>query len=236
MIGRPLPALILYGGAGRWRWSVLFVRLPTAFLPVEDQGSMIGLYTLPVGATQSRTVAVGKQIEHYFLVDEKKNIEALFTVAGFNFGGNGQNLGLAFIHLSDWKDRPGAENSATAIAQRATRALSQQVRDGQVFILVPPAVPGLGSSSGFDLELEDRAGLGHDAPDGGAEPAAGAGGEGPAPRWRAAQQPARHAAAAPRHRPGQGRRAGPQSGRHRRPPSPPPGAAPSSTTSSTAAG
>jgi multidrug efflux pump len=161
VIGRPLPALILYGVliVGL---IVLFGRLPTAFLPVEDQGSMIGLYTLPAGATQSRTVAVGKQIEHEFLVNEKANIGDLFTVAGFNFSGNGQNLGQAFIHLSDWKDRPGERNNASAIAQRVTRALSQQVHDGQVYILVPPAVPGLGSSSGFDLQLEDRAGLGHD--------------------------------------------------------------------------
>jgi len=161
VIARPLPALILYAVLIA-ALIVLFVRLPTAFLPVEDQGSMIGLYTLPVGATQSRTVAVGKQIEHYFLTDEKTNIDAMFTVAGFNFGGNGQNLGQAFIHLSDWKQRPGADNSAQGIAQRATRALSQQVHDGQVFILVPPAVPGLGSSSGFDLQLEDRGGLGHE--------------------------------------------------------------------------
>ncbi|HUO11856.1 MAG TPA: efflux RND transporter permease subunit [Caulobacteraceae bacterium] len=161
VIRRPLPALVLYAVLVA-ALGVLLVRLPTAFLPVEDQGSMIGLYTLPVGATQSRTVAVGKQIEHYFLTDETRNIEALFTVAGFNFSGNGQNLGQAFIHLSDWKDRPGRRNSASAIAQRATRAFSQQVRDGQVYILVPPAVPGLGSTSGFDLELEDRAGLGHD--------------------------------------------------------------------------
>ncbi len=161
VIGRPLPALILYGVVALLL-AVLFVRLPTAFLPVEDQGSMIGLYTLPVGATQSRTLAVGKQLEHYFATSEQKNMQALFTVAGFNFAGNGQNLGQAFFHLSDWKDRPGERNSASAIAQRATRALSQQVHDGQVFILVPPAVPGLGQSSGFDLELEDRAGLGHD--------------------------------------------------------------------------
>jgi multidrug efflux pump len=162
LIGRPLPALILYGVLAA-ALALLFVRLPTAFLPVEDQGSMIGLYTLPVGATQPRTVAVGKQIEHYLLGKEKKNIEALFTVAGFNFAGNGQNLGQAFIHLSDWKDRPGPENGAQGIARRATQVLSQQVHDGQVFLLVPPAVPGLGQSSGFDLQLEDRAGLGHDA-------------------------------------------------------------------------
>jgi multidrug efflux pump len=161
VIGRPLPALVLYGVliVGL---VALFSHLPTAFLPVEDQGSMIGLYTLPVGATQSRTIAVGKQIEQEFLGNEKQNIEALFTVAGFNFSGNGQNLGQAFLHLSDWKDRPGARNSASAIAQRVTGALAQKVHDGQVYILVPPAVPGLGSSSGFDLELEDRAGLGHD--------------------------------------------------------------------------
>src|SRR6202042_2264911 len=109
-----------------------------------------------------RTLAVGRQLEHYFAASEQKNMQALFTVAGFNFSGNGQNLGQAFFHLSDWKDRPGQRNSASSIAQRATRALSQQVHDGQVFILVPPAVPGLGQSSGFDLELEDRAGLGHD--------------------------------------------------------------------------
>jgi multidrug efflux pump len=161
VIGRPLPALILYAVLILVLIG-LFARLPSAFLPVEDQGSMIGLYTLPAGATQSRTLAVGKQIEHYFLVSEKRNIAALFTVAGFNFSGNGQNLGQAFLHLSDWKNRPGSDNSATEIAQRATKALSQQVHDGQVYILVPPAVPGLGSSSGFDLQLEDRAGLGHD--------------------------------------------------------------------------
>jgi multidrug efflux pump len=161
VIGRPLPALIVYGVllAGL---ALLFVRLPTSFLPVEDQGSMVGLYTLPVGATQNRTIAVGKQIEHYLLTNEKNNIEALFTVAGFNYSGDGQNLGQAFVHLSDWKDRPGRQNSAFAIAQRATRALSQKVVDGQVYMVVPPAVPGLGSTSGFDLELEDRGGLGHD--------------------------------------------------------------------------
>ncbi|HLK26651.1 MAG TPA: efflux RND transporter permease subunit, partial [Caulobacteraceae bacterium] len=161
ILGRPLPALILYGVLVVAMLG-LFLRLPTAFLPVEDQGSMIGLYTLPTGATQARTVAVGKQIEHYLLGKEKRNIAALFTVAGFNFSGQGQNLGQAFIHLTDWKDRPGPQNSAEAIAQRSTRALSQEVKDGQVFMLVPPAVPGLGSTSGFDLELEDRAGLGHD--------------------------------------------------------------------------
>jgi multidrug efflux pump len=161
VIGRPLPALILYGVLIA-ALAGLFLRLPTAFLPIEDQGSMVGLYTLPVGATQPRTIAVGKQIERYFLTKEKRNVEALFTVAGFNFSGNGQNLGQAFLHLTDWKDRPGPRNTASAIAQRATQTLSREVIDGQVYVLVPPAVPGLGSTSGFDLELEDRGGLGHE--------------------------------------------------------------------------
>jgi multidrug efflux pump len=160
VIGRPLPALIAYAVIAV-AVALLFARLPTAFLPEEDQGAMVALYTLPVGATQPRTVAVAKQVEHHFLVDEARNVQGLFTVAGFNFGGNGQNLGQAFLRLKDWKDRPGAENSAAAISQRAMRALSR-IRDAQVFVVVPPAVPGLGSTSGFDLELEDRAGLGHD--------------------------------------------------------------------------
>ncbi|HZZ88723.1 MAG TPA: efflux RND transporter permease subunit, partial [Caulobacteraceae bacterium] len=136
VIGRPLPALIVYGVVLA-ALAILFVRLPSAFLPTEDQGSMLGLYTLPVGATQSRTIAVGKQIERYFLGDEKRNVQTLFTVAGFNFSGNGQNLGQIFLHLNDWKDRPGAQNSASQIAERATRTLAERVHDGQVYILVP---------------------------------------------------------------------------------------------------
>jgi len=160
IIGRPLAALIVYGVLAAIV-ALLFVRLPTAFLPVEDQGALATLFTLPTGATQSRTLAVARQVEHYYLGDEAHNVDALFTVAGFNYGGNGQNLGQAFVHLKDWKDRGGAANRAQAIAQRATRAFSQ-VRDAQVFVLVPPAVRELGNSSGFDLELEDRGGIGHD--------------------------------------------------------------------------
>jgi multidrug efflux pump len=159
VVDRPLPAFIVYAVLIAVM-LLLFVRLPTAFLPIEDQGSMVALYTLPTGATQPRTVAVAKQVEHYLLGDEKRNVADLFTVAGFNFSGNGQNLGQAFIHLKDWKDRPGAQNRAQAIAQRIGKNLSG-VRDAKIFAIVPPAVPGLGSSSGFDLELEDRAGLGH---------------------------------------------------------------------------
>jgi hydrophobe/amphiphile efflux-1 (HAE1) family protein len=118
------------------------------------------LFTLPVGAIQSRTVDVAKQVEHFYLNDERANIDKVFVVAGFSFAGAGQNLGMAFVHLTDWKQRPGGSNRAPAIAMRAMRALSH-VRDAQIFAIVPPAVQELGNSSGFDLELEDRGGVGH---------------------------------------------------------------------------
>lgn len=153
------PALLIYA-AILVVLAVLFVRLPTAFLPEEDQGALITQFTLPVGATQSRTLAVAKDVEHHFMVDEKSNVETVFTVAGFGFSGSGQNTGLAFVHLKNWADRSGEANSASAIAQRAMRAFSK-LRDAQVFALVPPAVRGLGNSSGFDLEMVDRGGLGH---------------------------------------------------------------------------
>jgi hydrophobe/amphiphile efflux-1 (HAE1) family protein len=160
VIGRPLPALIVYGLAVALM-AVLFVTLPSAFLPEEDQGFILTSFTLPTGAEQARTVAVAKQIEHYYLTREKANIDNAFLVTGFSFAGNGQNQGMGFIHLSPFKDRPGVANRAQAIAQRANQAFAK-IRDAQVFVLVPPAVQGLGRSSGFDLELEDQAGLGHE--------------------------------------------------------------------------
>ncbi|HEV2363364.1 MAG TPA: efflux RND transporter permease subunit [Caulobacteraceae bacterium] len=161
VIHRPPPALALYG-ALLVLLVGLFLTLPTSFFPEEDQGFMVAQFTLPVGAVQSRTLAVSRQVEHYFLTHEARNVDALFAVAGFSFQGQGQNLGQAFIHLKDWKYRPGAANKAQAIARRAMQALSS-IRDAQVFTLVPPAVRELGNSSGFDLYLEDQGGLGHDA-------------------------------------------------------------------------
>jgi multidrug efflux pump len=161
LIGRPLPAIIVYGVIVL-ALGVLFIRLPTGFLPEEDQGAMIAMWTLPPGAIRTRTEAVGRQVERFYLGPERRNIDGLFTVAGFNFQGNGQNLGQAFIHLADWKDRKGKANHAPAIAQRSMGALSR-IRDARIFVLVPPAVQSLGNASGFDFELEDRAGLGHEA-------------------------------------------------------------------------
>ncbi|HTT81988.1 MAG TPA: efflux RND transporter permease subunit [Rhizomicrobium sp.] len=139
---------------------LLFLTLPTGFLPVEDQGFIIVQYTLPTGAELSRTLAVAKQIENYFLVDEKANVANMFIVTGFSFAGSGQNVGLGFIHLKDWSERSGAENHAPAIVERATAALSK-IRDADVYALIPPSVPGLGESQGFDFELEDHGNLGH---------------------------------------------------------------------------
>jgi hydrophobe/amphiphile efflux-1 (HAE1) family protein len=159
IIRRPLPTLIVYGVVAA-AMVLLFARLPSAFLPEEDQGIMIALFNLPTGATLDRTRAVGAKVLDYFAHQEAGNVDGLFDVAGFNFAGAGQNLGQAFIHLKPWDKRRGAKNHAPAIAMRAMMALSR-IRDAQVFVLVPPAVQELGNSSGFDVELEDRAGLGH---------------------------------------------------------------------------
>ena len=159
VIHRPLPALIIYGVLVALMVA-LFFTLPSAFLPEEDQGALITSYSLPTGAMQSRTLAVAEQVEHHYLVDEAANVDNAFIVTGFGFGGSGQNQGMAFVHLKPWKDRPGPANRAKAIAERANKVFSK-IRDAQVFALVPPAVQSLGNASGFDLELEDQAGLGH---------------------------------------------------------------------------
>ncbi|HEY1614018.1 MAG TPA: efflux RND transporter permease subunit [Rhizomicrobium sp.] len=160
VLARRRLTLVIYG-AIVLGLVILFARLPTSFLPEEDQGIIIAQATLPSGAVQSRTLAVLKKIEHHFLVDEKANANSIFTVAGFSFAGQGQNTGIGFVHLKTWASRAGAANSAQQIAARTMADLAK-VRDGQVFALVPPAVPGLGITSGFDLELEDRGSLGHE--------------------------------------------------------------------------
>jgi hydrophobe/amphiphile efflux-1 (HAE1) family protein len=141
--------------------GVLFVHLPTGFLPDEDQGEIINLINLPPGAVQSRTQVTANLVEKYYLTTEAANVDYIFTATGFSFAGFGQNVGIAFVKLKDWKNRAGAKNRAPAIVGRAMAAL-KTIPDGQVFAIVPPAVRDLGNASGFDLELEDQAGLGHD--------------------------------------------------------------------------
>jgi multidrug efflux pump len=140
----------------------LMFRLPTSFLPDEDQGILFVQALLPAGATQERTLTVLREIERHFLEDEKEAVDSLFTVAGFSFAGSGQNAGLGFIRLRDYKDRPGAQNSARAVAGRAMASFSK-IRDAIVFAFAPPAVLELGVANGFDMFLQDRTGLGHDA-------------------------------------------------------------------------
>jgi multidrug efflux pump len=157
VIGRQWWFLAAYLAAGvGLLW--LFRALPTSFLPSEDEGAAIVQYTLPSGATQTRTLAVAQQIEDYFLGTERANVNTLFTVTGFGFGGSGQNTGLGFMELAPWERREGPQNTLQAITRRANGRLSS-VRDAQVYVLIPPPVRGLGQSNGFTLELRNEAGL-----------------------------------------------------------------------------
>ncbi|EJQ0645458.1 efflux RND transporter permease subunit [Salmonella enterica] len=142
--------------------AVLFLRLPTSFLPEEDQGVFLTMIQLPSGTTQERTQKVLDQVTHYYLNNEKANVESVFTVNGFSFSGQGQNSGMAFVSLKSWEERNGEENSVEAVIARATRAFSQ-IRDGLVFPFNMPAIVELGTATGFDFELIDQGGLGHDA-------------------------------------------------------------------------
>jgi multidrug efflux pump len=138
----------------------MFVRLPTGFLPTEDQGAAQVQFRLPPGATQNRTQQVQTAVERYFAEHEGKNVETLFTVAGGGGGGgaSGQNTGQGFINLVDWSKRHGKENTADAIVERASSAF-RGLRDAQVFVLVPGAIRGLGQSNGFTMELQNRSGM-----------------------------------------------------------------------------
>ena len=139
---------------------LMFYRLPTGFLPTEDQGAASIQFRLPPGATQTRTIEVRDQIEKYFAQNEAKNVQTLFTVAGGGGGGGavGQNTGQGFINFTDWSQRPGKENTADAIVQRASGAF-RGFRDAQVFALVPGAIRGLGQSTGFTMEIQNTGGI-----------------------------------------------------------------------------
>ena len=137
-----------------------YASLPTSFLPDEDQGILMAQVQLPVGATDDRTQAVLKQFENYIL--QQPEVEAMISISGMGMGGNSQNSARAFIRLKDWSERTAAGQDSASIAQRATQALSS-IGDADVFVMQPPAVRGLGQSSGFDLQLKDLAGLGHEA-------------------------------------------------------------------------
>ncbi len=158
--GKPVRYLVVYGAIVA-AMMLFFHRLPTAFLPDEDQGFIICQLQLPAGATQERTLQLIQRMEKHFLEKETKTVETIISVAGFSFAGRGQNMGLAFVKLKDWKLRKSKDLKAPAVAARAMQEFSQY-RDGMAFAFSPPAVIELGTANGFDFELQDRAGLGHD--------------------------------------------------------------------------
>jgi multidrug efflux pump len=152
--------LVVYGAIVA-AMAFFFLHLPTSFLPDEDQGFLICQVQLPAGATQERTIQVIRQLERHFMEKEDKTVEGVITVAGFSFAGRGQNMGLAWVKLKDWKLRQSPDLRAQAIAGRAMKAFSQ-FRDGLAFAFAPPAVLELGVANGFDFQLQDRGGLGHE--------------------------------------------------------------------------
>jgi multidrug efflux pump len=160
-------SMINRGGRSLLMYALLlgvlaFIRLPTSFLPVEDQGVLFTQIQLPTGATQERTLDVIKTVEQHFLEGEKETVASVFSVAGFSFGGRGQSSGIAFVRLKDWSERGSEDLHVPAVVGRAMGAFSQ-IKDGMVFAFAPPAVLELGNATGFDLQLQDQAGLGHEA-------------------------------------------------------------------------
>ncbi len=161
MLAGSLRYLLIYG-AVIGLLAFLFVRMPSSFLPDEDQGVMFTMIQLPAGATQERTLETIKQVENYYLTQEKDAVASVFSVAGFSFSGSGQNAGIAFVRLKDWDERTNPQLSVKAVAGRAMGAF-MGLRDAMVFAFAPPPVLELGVANGFDLQLQDTGGIGHDA-------------------------------------------------------------------------
>jgi multidrug efflux pump len=160
MVARPLRFLLVFlliGVGMAW----LFARLPSSFLPDEDQGILLTSVQMPVGATQDRTLRVLDQVQKHYLEQEKDLVDGVLTVAGFGFGGQGQNVGLAFVRLKPFAERVGKQATAQAIAARAMGAF-RSIKDGTVYALAPPAIQGFGNTAGFDFFLQDITGAGHE--------------------------------------------------------------------------
>ncbi|MDF0546121.1 efflux RND transporter permease subunit [Sphingobium sp. H39-3-25] len=153
-------SLLVYGllllGVG-----FLFLRLPSGFLPEEDQGILFTQVSLPAGSSMEETQRTLDKVTDYYRNDEKANVQSIFTIAGFGFVGQGQNVGIAFVKLKPWDQRSGHANSVAGVAGRANAALSK-IRAGMAIAFVPPAVLELGNAGGFDFQLKDNASLGHE--------------------------------------------------------------------------
>lgn len=139
----------------------LFARMPTGFLPDEDQALLFGQVTTPPGSTATETEKVNRKVTEYLLNQEKDSVESVLSVTGFNFSGQAQNAGFFAIKLKDWAQRPRPSQSGAAVAARAMRRFWGD-REAQIFVFQPPAVMELGNATGFDLQLEDRGQLGHE--------------------------------------------------------------------------
>lgn len=161
MLGKPWRYMAIYiaivGVLG-----LLFTRLPGSFLPDEDQGIMFTIMTLPVNATKERSIAVMDRVEDYYLTQEKDNVESVFSVIGFSFAGRGQNNGMAFVKLKDWDERGETSQKVQSIVGRAMGNF-MQFKDAMVFAMAPPSIPQLGTATGFNFQLQDLSGQGHDA-------------------------------------------------------------------------
>lgn len=160
VLGRRVTFVLMYLViVGIMAWA--FTRVPTSFLPEEDQGVLFAQVQTPAGSSANRTQQVVDQMREYLLTDEKDTVNSVFTVTGFNFAGRGQSSGMAFIMLKPWGDRTTEEQGVFALAQRAQQHFFS-FRDAMVFAFAPPAVMELGNATGFNLFLEDRAGVGHE--------------------------------------------------------------------------
>ncbi|EJL58125.1 hydrophobe/amphiphile efflux-1 (HAE1) family transporter [Rhizobium sp. CF122] len=161
IIKRSVRVVVLYlilGGASYW----MFAHLPSSFFPQEDQGALMTIIELPTGATRVRTLEVVKQVETFYLENEADSVDSVFAALGFSFSGTGQNNAMIFVKLKAFADRTKASQAANAVAGRAMGAFSR-IRDARVLALQPPAIQGLGQSSGFDMYLKDVSGKGRDA-------------------------------------------------------------------------
>jgi len=161
LIARPWPYMLVYLALASLM-GLLFLKLPTSFLPDEDQGYLLTLVQTPVGSTQARTMRALDEVRDYFLNHEQAAVKSIFTVAGFSFSGGGQNAGIGFILLKDWDERKSPKLGVQALQGRAYGALSQ-IKDAMAFAFSPPPVDSLGTSAGFDIYLKDNNGQGHDA-------------------------------------------------------------------------
>src|SRR5471030_1509965 len=159
VVGKPMRYLVIYALIAGVV-VLLFTKLPSSYLPEEDQGIIITSISAPVGTPSAKTLETVKQVEAYYL--GLPQVDKIIMLTGFSFNGSGQNNALAFVKLKDWSTRRGKDGQASSIILHANMHFATAARDAQIFALNPPAIQELGTQSGLDFELEDRAGQGHD--------------------------------------------------------------------------